>query len=63
MNTGNVKAQDIQFTDFQKSVLHRFVDRNGKRLYNLEAMTESTFEHQRNGEEKEVKVHMRFLNK
>ena len=59
----SLKAGDIQFTDFQKSILRdRMVDRDGKKGFVRSAMTYRDWS-ETSGEDKEVKMNMRFLSR
>ena len=58
----SLKANCSQFTDFQRAVLSRMVDQDGKKRFVRDAMTYRDWDG-RAGEDKEVKMNLRFLNK
>ena len=56
-----IKADDFQFTEFQKAVLNRSASRD---MFQPGAMTDSVYaERASEKEEREVEVNTRFLNK
>ncbi len=58
----SLKANDIQFTEFQRAVLDRMVDRDGKKGFIRDAMSYRDWS-RKTGEEREVKMNLRFLSK
>lgn len=58
----SLKASTSQFTDFQTAVLSRMVDKDGTKRFVRDAMTYRDWE-ERVGDDKEVKMNMRFHNK
>lgn len=62
--SGTIKASSFQFTEFQKAVLNRSSSRDGRQMFQLDAMSDSVYMERANEkEEHEVKVNMRFLSK
>ncbi len=60
--SGANKTSEGQFSEFQKAVLSRMVNIDGKRMSLQEATVDSLYLERRR-EEKEVKMNMRFLSK
>lgn len=58
----SIKAEDVPFAEFRRSVLLRGVGRKGRQLLPPECTMDSVYL-EKNSEDSEIKMDMRFLSK